>query len=106
MINKSMTRDKILEYYEQVLKKRQQKFTHNDDADKLIKQEPVAFLFAVILDQGAQAEKIWAIPYHLIGMSLLIHFETSSCCFDSCRNWIASALTHFWYSSSNSGTVI
>lgn len=65
MINKSMTRDKILEYYEQVLKKRQQKFTHNDDADKLIKQEPVAFLFAVILDQGAQAEKIWEIPYHL-----------------------------------------
>ena len=54
-----------MEYYEQVLKKRQQKFTHNDDADKLIKQEPVAFLFAVILDQGAQAEKIWEIPYHL-----------------------------------------
>jgi uncharacterized HhH-GPD family protein len=65
MVNKTTIRDKILEYYEQVLKKRQQKFTYNDEADKLIKWEPVAFLFAVVLDQGAQAERIWEIPYHL-----------------------------------------
>lgn len=65
MPNKTKTRDKILEYYEQVLKKRQQKFTHNEEADKFIKQESVAFLFAVILDQGAQAERIWEIPYYL-----------------------------------------
>ncbi len=65
MPNKTKARDKILEYYEQVLKKRQQKFTPNEEADKLIKQEPLAFLFAVILDQGAQAERIWEIPYHL-----------------------------------------
>lgn len=64
-MSKAETRDKILEYYEQVLKKRQQKFTHNEEADKFVKQEPLAFLFAVILDQGATAERIWEIPYYL-----------------------------------------
>lgn len=65
MVSKAETRDKILEYYEQVLKKRQQKFTNNEEADKFIKQEPLAFLFAVLLDQGAVAERIWEIPYYL-----------------------------------------
>lgn len=48
MPNKIKIRDKILEYYEQILKKRQQKFTHNEKADKLIKQEPAAFLFILL----------------------------------------------------------
>lgn len=68
MINKAETKDKILEYYEQVLKKQQQKFTNNKDADEFIKQEPLAFLFAVILDQGAVAERIWEIPYYFKGL--------------------------------------
>jgi uncharacterized HhH-GPD family protein len=68
MISKAETKDKILEYYERVLKKQQQKFTNNKDADEFIKQEPLAFLFAVILDQGAVAERIWEIPYNLKGI--------------------------------------
>jgi len=32
-MGKAETRDKILKYYEQVLKKRQQKFTHLEEAD-------------------------------------------------------------------------
>jgi endonuclease-3 len=73
VINKAATRDKIFEYYERVLKKQQQKFTNNKDADELIKQEPLAFLFAVILDQGAVAERIWEIPYYL--KSILGHLD-------------------------------
>jgi endonuclease-3 len=65
MASKAETKDKILEYYEQVLKKLPQKFTNNKEADAFIKQEPLAFLFAVILDQGAIAERIWEIPYNL-----------------------------------------
>ena len=68
MTSKAETKDKILEYYEQVLKKLQQKFTSNKEADEFIKQEPLAFLFAVILDQGAMAERIWEIPYSLKGI--------------------------------------
>jgi uncharacterized HhH-GPD family protein len=65
MTSKAETRDKILEYYERVLKRLPQKFTNNKEADKFIKQESLAFLFAVILDQGAVAERIWEIPYNL-----------------------------------------
>jgi len=65
MVSKAETKDKILEYYEQVLKKKQQKFTNNEEADKFIKQEPLAFLFAVILDQGIKAEIAWEMPFQL-----------------------------------------
>lgn len=67
-MSKEQVRDKILEYYERVLKPAQQMFTHNKEADKFIHEEPVAFLFAVILDQGAIAERIWEIPYQLKGL--------------------------------------
>ena len=66
-------KNKILEYYENVLKKGQQAFTHNKEADRFIKEDPAAFLFAVILDQGARAERIWEIPYYL--KRILGHFD-------------------------------
>ena len=60
-------KDKIIEYYEQVLKKKPQKFCpQNEEADRLVKENPLAFLVAVILDQGARAERMWEIPYHLV----------------------------------------
>jgi len=65
MISELETKDKLLEYHKQVLRKLPQKFTSNKEADEFIKQEPLAFLFAVILDQGARAEIIWEIPYNL-----------------------------------------
>jgi endonuclease-3 len=66
MTNKERVRDKILEYYEQVLRKREQKFCPgNEEADRLVKKDSAAFVFAVIMDQGAQAEKMFEIPYHL-----------------------------------------
>jgi endonuclease III len=64
-MGKQQVCDKILEYYEQVLKLKPTMFTHNKEADMLIKQDSTAFLFACILDQGAVAERIWEIPYHL-----------------------------------------
>jgi len=57
-------KNKLLEYG-QVLKRGEQRFTLCGEADRLIKEDPSAFLFAVILDQGAQAEKMWEIPYYL-----------------------------------------
>lgn len=66
---------KLLEYG-QVLSQQEQKFTpHNEEADKLIKENPTAFLFAVIMDQGARAEYIWEIPYRL--KQLLGHLDVS-----------------------------
>ena len=66
MTNKEKVRDKILEYYEVVLKKRRQEFCpDNKAADRLVKEDPVAFVFAVIMDQGARAEEMWKIPYYL-----------------------------------------
>jgi len=65
MADKYTVRDKIFEYYYQVLRKRPQKFTNDPNSDAFVKQNPLAFLFAVIMDQGAVAERIWAIPYHL-----------------------------------------
>jgi len=73
MISRSDTRDKILEYYVKVLKNMPQQFTSNMQADLFIKQNPLAFLFAVILDQGAVAEKMWELPYRL--REVLGHFD-------------------------------
>ena len=66
MISEFETKDKLLEYHKQVLRQLPQKFTSNKEADEFIKQEPLAFLFAVILDQGARAEIIWDFPYQLL----------------------------------------
>jgi uncharacterized HhH-GPD family protein len=40
-------------------------FTPNKEADDLIKKDPLSFLFAVILNQGIKAEKVWEIPFLL-----------------------------------------
>lgn len=40
-------------------------FTSNLEANNLIWNNPLAYLFAVILDQGMKAEKVWEIPYLL-----------------------------------------
>lgn len=40
-------------------------FTLNPKADRLIWTNPLAYLFAVILDQSMKAEKVWEIPYLL-----------------------------------------
>ena len=40
-------------------------FTPDKEADKLILEDPNAFLFAVIFDQGIGTEKAWAAPYEL-----------------------------------------
>lgn len=40
-------------------------FTPNPDANRLVVDDPFAFLLAVILDQGIKAERAWAGPYLL-----------------------------------------
>jgi uncharacterized HhH-GPD family protein len=40
-------------------------FTPDEDADRLIREDPFAFLLAVISDMGIRAERAWALPYHL-----------------------------------------
>ena len=73
MIDRTDTRDKILEYYVNVLKNMPHQFTSNRQADLFIKQNPLAFLFAVIFDQGAVAERMWELPYRL--KEALGHFD-------------------------------
>lgn len=64
-MDKQSVKNKILEYYKDFVRPGEQVFTLNDEADRFIKETPTAFLFAVILDQGAQAERVWAMPFHL-----------------------------------------
>jgi len=73
MISRTDTRDKILEYYDKVLRTQQHKFTSNKQADAFVKQTPLAFLFAVILNQGIAAERAWEMPYEL--RSILGHLD-------------------------------
>lgn len=40
-------------------------FTHIIEADNMIWNNPLAYLFAVILDQGMKAERVWEIPFLL-----------------------------------------
>jgi uncharacterized HhH-GPD family protein len=40
-------------------------FTPDPEADELIKNDPLAFLFGVILDQSWPAEKVWATPLEI-----------------------------------------
>ena len=41
------------------------RFTPDDNANRLIHDDPFAFLVAVVCDQGILAERAWAIPYLL-----------------------------------------
>lgn len=43
--------------------KRKKYFTPNIEANSLIWDNPLAYLLAVILDQGMKAEKVWEIPF-------------------------------------------
>ena len=45
--------------------KKEKYFTPNLEADRLLWNCPLAFLFGVILDQSMKAEKVWEIPYLL-----------------------------------------
>ena len=40
-------------------------FTQDKDADRLVLDDPFAFLLAVISDMGIRAERAWALPYRL-----------------------------------------
>lgn len=40
-------------------------FTYNEDADALVRNDPFAFLLAVISNAGIRAERAWALPYEL-----------------------------------------
>lgn len=48
-------------------------FTPDDAANKMVLECPNAFLFAVIFDEGIQAERAWAAPYLL--QQRLGHFD-------------------------------
>jgi hypothetical protein len=37
-------------------------FTSDEDADRLIREDPFAFLLAVICDMGIRSERAWALP--------------------------------------------
>jgi len=45
--------------------KKEKYFTPNLEADNLIWGNPLAYLLAVILDQGMRAERVWEIPFLL-----------------------------------------
>jgi uncharacterized HhH-GPD family protein len=51
-------------------------FTNNPEAEKLIWTNPLAFVLAVLYDQGIKAERAWEIPY-LLKMKLG-YFDTKS----------------------------
>ncbi len=65
--------DKILEYGQVIACEPLIFCPKNPEADTLVKTEPLAFLFAVIMDQGALSEGIFEIPYHL--KSILGHLD-------------------------------
>jgi len=76
MTNREIVRDKLIEHSDKVLSKSPLMFCpDNEEADRLVKEDPVAFVFAVIVDQGARAERMWAIPYHL--KKIMGHLDTN-----------------------------
>lgn len=59
-------RDKLLEFGRDQLGKRNSwLFTPKIMAEKLVQEDPNAFLFGAIFDQGIDAERAWALPYEL-----------------------------------------
>jgi endonuclease-3 len=62
----TLIRDRLLEFGRRELEKpRSWIFTCDTKADKLAQEDSNAFLFAAILDQGIDAERVWAIPLEL-----------------------------------------
>jgi uncharacterized HhH-GPD family protein len=68
MVNKQKISRSLILYSEQLKKlhiDKEKDFTPNLKANKLILNNPLAYLFAVILDQGIKAERAWELPYVL-----------------------------------------
>jgi len=66
--NKQEIKDALIEFGEKFGKlnvRKEKYFTPNVKADKLIWDNPLAYLFAVILDQSMRAERVWEIPFLL-----------------------------------------
>jgi len=64
--NAEAIKDKLLEYGEELKNEpHEYHFTPDEQADTLILEDSNAFLFAVIFDQGIDAEKAWAAPYEI-----------------------------------------
>jgi uncharacterized HhH-GPD family protein len=56
----------LIRFGNEIGQKRKEKyFTPNPEADDLIWNNPLAYLFAVILDQSMPAERVWATPFIL-----------------------------------------
>jgi uncharacterized HhH-GPD family protein len=56
----------LIQFGEKIGKfKKEKYFTPNLEADSFIWNCPLAYLFAVILDQGMKAERVWEIPFIL-----------------------------------------
>lgn len=66
-MNKQKISKALIKYGDKLGKnfKKEKYFTPNQEADKLIWNNPLAYLFAVILDQSIKAEKVWEIPFLL-----------------------------------------
>lgn len=67
-VNKQGTKEELIKFGEEVAKRNLEKekvYTPNVEANHLIWQNPLAYLFAVIMDQGMRAERVWEIPYLL-----------------------------------------
>jgi len=71
---KEKIRDKLLVYGKKIehnytnkteVSKKEIEFTPDKEANIFVQRNLLAFLFAVILDQGMKAEKVWAIPFLL-----------------------------------------
>jgi len=59
-------RDKLIEYGVKNKKSLSEIiFTQNEEANELVKNDPIAFLFGVIFDQGVVAESAWGKPFEL-----------------------------------------
>jgi endonuclease III len=68
MINKKKISLALIAYFNEMQKTQVEKpkdFTPDEKANALILSNPLAYLFAVILDQGIKAERAWEIPYIL-----------------------------------------
>lgn len=63
---KEKIKEALIQFGEKVGKLKKEKyFTPNLEADILIWNCPLAYLFGVILDQGMKAERVWEIPFIL-----------------------------------------
>lgn len=63
---KEKIKEALIQFGEKIGRQKKEKyFTPNLEADNLIWNNPLAYLFAVILDQSMKAERVWEIPFIL-----------------------------------------